>query len=385
MIRKLLQRLFLPRPQSARDELGTQSHGLMNRRWKLLQVESAMSCNLRCIMCPWIDVRDHLDNKALMRPEIWESLRRHLPEVISVDFTGGGEPLLQPLIPEWINDAKSAGCEAGLLTNGLLLSRSKAEALISAGLDWLCVSIDGADKSTYERIRQGSDFDIVCKNLEQVSKLRRNGLPKTMINFVIMSANFHQIEDIVKLASKLGVDHVNMKQCEVIRGTHGRDCGLFGPNTSPEIKKREALLKKAVKLAKRLGLVATLSPFIPSERPVCDQDPRGSMFVAYDGTVGPCINAVYGGPTTFLGKDAFTPTIHYGRIPEKDLLDIWNSETCKFYRVRFSERCHEYESTFMDSLMSNSHSSPERIHESACKRMPNAPETCRVCHYLYGV
>jgi wyosine [tRNA(Phe)-imidazoG37] synthetase (radical SAM superfamily) len=30
--------------------------------------------------------------------------------VTSVDFTGGGEPLLQPKLTGWIADAKAAGC-----------------------------------------------------------------------------------------------------------------------------------------------------------------------------------------------------------------------------------------------------------------------------------
>jgi hypothetical protein len=73
------------------------------RRRRLVQVESALACNLRCIMCPWKDFRKTAGPRAIMSQEVWESLRPHLHEVQSVDFTGGGEPLLQPQLMECIH------------------------------------------------------------------------------------------------------------------------------------------------------------------------------------------------------------------------------------------------------------------------------------------
>ena len=355
------------------------------RRWRLLQVESALSCNLRCVMCPWKDVRDQTFNRAVMDGDVWEAVRPHLPDVVSVDFTGGGEPLLQPRLVQWVAEAKSAGCETGILTNALLLSRNMAEELISSGLDWLCVSIDGADKETYERIREGSDFEKVCDNLAQISGLRTGAIPKTMINFVMMHNNVHQLEDIVRLAARLGVDQVNFKQCEVIRGSHGKGHGLFETSESTDVKRFRKSLVRARGLAKKLGISTTASPFTPSECPVCEQDPRGSMFIRYDGIVAPCINCANGGPTTFLGRDVIMPAVHYGRLPEENLLQLWESDVCRFYRERFEKRCREYENTFLESLVADSLRSPERLHEIAVKRMLGAPESCQVCHYLYGI
>lgn len=383
-VRKFFRRLFgVNSAASTRKDTGSQLPEA--RRWRLLQVESALSCNLRCVMCPWREIRDRKLNKAVMAREVWEAVRPHLPDIMSVDFTGGGEPLLQPRIVQWVDEAKSAGCETGILTNALLLSRNVADELISSGLDWLCVSIDGADKETYERIREGSNFEKVCDNLAQVAKLRPGAVPKTMINFVMMSTNAHQLEDIVRLAAHLGVDQVNFKQCEVIRGPHGKGHGLFAASKSTAVQRFEKSLARARGLAKKLSIATTASPFTPSERPVCEQDPRGSMFIRYDGIVSPCISCAYGGPTTFLGKDAIMPAVHYGRLPEEDLLKLWESDACRFYRERFDKRHREYENTFLQSLMTGSLRSPERLHEMAQKRMPVAPESCQVCHYLYGI
>ncbi len=293
--------------------------------------------------------------------------------------------MLQPRLVEWVTEAASAGCETGILTNGLLLTREKADELIKAGLDWICVSMDGADKDEYEKIRVGSDFERVCNNLENIAKLRRGKKPKTMINFVLMRINLHQVHQIVGLAYKLGVDQVNFKQCDVVRGEHGKGLGLFGPKPTGETRTTEKNLRKALSLARKKGIKTTSFPFTPGERPVCEQDPRDSIFIRYDGVAAPCINLANGGPTTFLGDDVVMPVVHYGRITERDILDLWDSVPCTFYRKRFRDRVQRYEDTFFKSLIGGSPPAHHRLLELAIAAMPEAPQGCKVCHYLYDL
>ena len=376
---------LLPGPGKTPQERSGLIRPEKQRRWRLLQVESALACNLRCVMCPWKDMRANASHRGIMAQETWEAVRPHLSEILSVDFTGGGEPLLQPRLAEWIGDAKAAGCETGILTNGLLLNEERARLLIDAGLDWLCVSIDAASKEEYERIRIGSNFETVCQNLANVSKFRSRRVPETMINFVMMAANFHQLKDMVRLAERLGVDQVNFKQCEVSRGEHGKARGLFGREESREIRRFRKEVAAARALAARLSIRTTASGFTPEEQPVCDQDPRDSAFVRADGLVSPCINLSYGGLTTFLGREVVLPFEHYGRLPDRDLLELWEADACRSYRERFQERARTYESSFLASLMGGTFPTPERLREEAAKKMPEAPEGCRVCHYLYGL
>ena len=75
------------------------------RPWRLFQVEPAIACNLRCVMCPWREMAKKAENRGIMAPAVWQAIRPHLDRVQSVDFTGGGEPLLQPKLAEWIADA----------------------------------------------------------------------------------------------------------------------------------------------------------------------------------------------------------------------------------------------------------------------------------------
>ncbi len=380
LLQKILHKLLGP-PGQAKQQV----HSRKIRRWRLLQVESALACNLKCIMCPWKGFRDQVRHRGIMQPEIWEAIRPHLSDVRSVDFTGGGEPLLQPRLIEWVSDANRAGCETGILTNALLLTSEMSRTLIAAGIDWVCISIDGAAKDEYEAIRMGSNFEKVCENVANLAGLRTGKIPKTMINFVMMPHNFHQVEHIVRLAAQLGVDQVNFKQCEVIRGEHGKGHGLFGTKETKEIRSRQKELDRALRLAKKLDVQTTASPFTPTERPVCEQDPRDSVFISYEGEVAPCINLIKGGPTVFLGRETVMPSVSYGCLPDRDLLEMMKSETCKIYQGGFDQRARVYEQVSMHVLMTDSMPTPEKIMQEALRNMPEAPEGCRECHYLYGI
>ena len=90
----------IERSLNALRDRSVQKEMPQKRRWRLLQIESAIACNLRCVMCPWREITKNVVNRGLMSQEIWESIRPHLPEIKSIDFTGGGEPLLQSHLPE---------------------------------------------------------------------------------------------------------------------------------------------------------------------------------------------------------------------------------------------------------------------------------------------
>ena len=109
------------------------------------------------------------------------------------------------------------------------------------------------------------------------------------------------------------------------------------------------------------------------------------MFIRYDGTAAPCINLAIGGPTTFVGKDVTMPSVHYGRLPEMDLMELWESDTCKFYRRQFEQRVAKHDGTIVDLLVRSSGSNRERTLKAARQAMPDPPEGCNVCHYLYDI
>ena len=144
-------------------------------------------------------------------------------------------------------------------------------------------------------------------------------------------------------------------------------------------------VERAAKLGRSLGLEMKLFPFTPQEQAVCAQEPHRTLFVRYDGMVSACISLARGGPTTFFGEDAVMPTVEFGRLPEEDLLAIWEGDACRTYRDSFEGRIQAYQSVFMEGLSSKSPAALEKTTARARDAMPVACPGCRTCHYLYGV
>ena len=71
------------------------------------------------------------------------------------------------------------------------------------------VSIDTATKNTYESIRRGGNFDVLRKNMEFASQLRKEGkIQYFRINFVVQKKNYLEMERFIEWGIQLGVDNV---------------------------------------------------------------------------------------------------------------------------------------------------------------------------------
>jgi len=126
-----------------------------------------------------------------------------------------GEPLLHPRLAEMIEIAKRRGVMVSLNTNALSLDREKADALIESGLDSITFSFDGATKETYERFRGEGNFERVSENVRQFVARRRakkSRTPLTILQFIVMNGNEHEIPAIRGLARAWGTDKLALKR-----------------------------------------------------------------------------------------------------------------------------------------------------------------------------
>ncbi len=69
------------------------------------------------------------------------------------------------------------------------------------------ISIDGATKETYEKIRVGSDFNRVVANIKRFIELKRQRktyFPETILHFVLNKINQHEALYFVEFVKSLG-------------------------------------------------------------------------------------------------------------------------------------------------------------------------------------
>ena len=140
-----------------------------------LDIEASSRCNLRCTFC---------DKLPLLKPGQLGNLDFDLFKHIIDQFDGEqklwglklsyrGEPLINPQLPDMVKYAKEHGVlDVYFNTNAMFLDEEKCRSLIEAGLDRISISIDGTEKSEYEKVRIGADFDKLIENLEKLIRLK---------------------------------------------------------------------------------------------------------------------------------------------------------------------------------------------------------------------
>lgn len=162
---------------------------------KIILIDNFNGCNLRCSIC---------DHKNMTRPikymeiplyhKIIDEIAAESPEsrVWQIYF---GDPFLCRDMAERIKYAKDAGLKDVVLnSNGLAMTKERAERLIIAGLDYMYVGIDAATEETYNKIRIGGNFERTKANVLEYRKMS----PNIFVQFVETEFNKHEKEPFIK-------------------------------------------------------------------------------------------------------------------------------------------------------------------------------------------
>jgi len=162
-------------------------------------------CNFNCPMCHVAQsrLRNLTEMPYSKLAPFFDQIASHSPSI----SLAGGEPLLHPEIVKIIGHLTRQKMTKGLVTNGLLLEKMAPE-LITSGLDFLAISLDGPDEPTqYERGLVKNSFTQILKGIEKIVRLRgKNILPNIRLATVISKANLENFDQIFDIAQSLGVD-----------------------------------------------------------------------------------------------------------------------------------------------------------------------------------
>lgn len=184
-----------------------------------VDIELSSSCNLKCSMCPHGEDEYEMD-KGLIDYDLAKKVIKEAAEygVTSLKFSGRGEQLLHPKFNDLVKYAKSFNFLDFIVnTNGLLLTKDKTRNIVKSGVNLVVISIDGATKETYEKIRIGADYYTLKDNLEyllQFRKENKKAKPIVRLQFVKMKENIHEFENFLlqwkdKVDVLVGIDYSN--------------------------------------------------------------------------------------------------------------------------------------------------------------------------------
>jgi radical SAM protein with 4Fe4S-binding SPASM domain len=176
----------------------------------VLVIDPTNVCNLRCPLCPTGLMQR--GRKAGMIP--WETfvgvIDAAAPWAYKVNLFNWGEPLLHTHLFDMVRYAKSRNLGTSLSSNmSIALSDERIDELIGSGLEYLCLSIDGATQEAYARYRRRGDLELVLANVRRLVKRRRELGSRTPVlewQFIPMKHNEHELDAARALAAEIGVD-----------------------------------------------------------------------------------------------------------------------------------------------------------------------------------
>lgn len=129
-------------------------------------------------------------------------------DVRSITWTGGGEPTLHPQFNKIVSMANLAGIDQGLYTNGGHIDSERAQ-LLKTHMTFVYVSLDECSKDAFAQSKGVDRFDQVCMG---IGRLVVAPGPATIgVGFLLHPGNVDDIDRMVALGRKLGVDYVQFR------------------------------------------------------------------------------------------------------------------------------------------------------------------------------
>ena len=183
-----------------------------------ISFEPTTSCNLRCPECP-SGLRAFSRPTGMLQQNFFKDTIDEIhQQLLYLIFYFQGEPYLNPDFLDMVKYASSKRIYTATSTNGHYLNDENARKTVESGLDRLIISIDGTTQDVYQQYRIGGNLEKViegAKNIVKWKKQLNSSKPFVFFQFLVVKHNEHQIEEVKKLASAIGVDEVRFKTAQV--------------------------------------------------------------------------------------------------------------------------------------------------------------------------
>ena len=162
-------------------------------------------CNLNCLHCRGM-AEEELNSRTILR--VAKEIPSLKPGWVIIE---GGEPLLRKELFEIIEIIHESKIRIYLISNGMLFNENIAKKLAKLSVN-LMISIDGADKESYEKIRKGASFEKLKESVSLAKKYNiLDSCPVT-----IGKHNFRQINRLFKFVKEIGYKKIiflGLKPC----------------------------------------------------------------------------------------------------------------------------------------------------------------------------
>jgi MoaA/NifB/PqqE/SkfB family radical SAM enzyme len=304
-----------------------------------IYIEPTSRCNELCQQCPRT-LLSREDDRDLSF-ERFREIVEQFPDLERVVLHGLGEPLLNKELPLMIRYLKERGVTVLFNSNGILLTEKRGQALIDAGLDEYRLSMDGATRETYARVRGVDAFEKIWRNVGKfiaLQKAQNASKPAVSLWFTAMRENLHELPTLIELAHQHGVPEIHLQRLVYFeQGLAASQQALFHRSTSEEL----ALIRQAEQICKAYGIsftaAGTASPLQSVTRDFgarpwsgC-QRPYQLTYITSSGNVLSCCFAPFG----HRSAREYAEERVLGNVFQESIEQIWNGERYRAFRRAF--------------------------------------------------
>lgn len=304
-----------------------------------LYIEPTSRCNELCQQCPRT-LLSREEDRDLSFDE-FRYIVDQFPVLERVVLHGLGEPLLNKELPRMISYLKARGTYVLFNSNGILLNEKRGQALIDSGLDEYRLSMDGATREMYARVRGVDAFDKIWRNIRNfiaMQKEQNASNPAVSLWFTAMKENLPELPGLIELAYEHGIREVYLQRLVYFEAglAHSKQA-LFRHSTHEEL----ALVRCCEQMCKERGITFNASgSATPLESLVRDfgerpwsgcHRPYTLTYITASGNVLSCCFAPFGHRSA---KEYLEERV-LGNIFQEPIEAIWHGERYQAFRRAF--------------------------------------------------
>ncbi len=287
-----------------------------------IDIEPIDMCNFTCDHCQ-VTHWNRLTTR--LTPERFKTILTQLPGLLSIKLQGMGEPLLNKLLIDMLEECERRGIDMEVTSNGSVYTENIASRLSSLRRALIVFSIDGATAETFEAIRVKGNFKAVTSHVADFTRRRgKKPWPRIEIRTVATLRNIHELPDIVRLAKRLGVDSLTITTLLTDWGKAEMQDSLAPINVSRENSHTDQFIEEAEKVADTINMPIIIEHgqrYSTLNRCIW---PWYSSYIAANGDVVPCCII------------ADSTVAKMGNLFEEPFSRIWNNEKYQDLRRRIS-------------------------------------------------
>jgi len=178
---------------------------------KNIRLAIDQSCNLSCPSCRNRLIFDKDKIQLKRKFKIVDKIIQYISQQshnITIHIGSDGDPFASLVYRYFMDQTKNlSNVKFTIQTNGLLIKKKYERfQYLFKNLNVLNISVDGATKKTYEKLRRGGSWEKIIENFDFIKSIKKNF--KIYVHMVVQQENWTEMPLMLNFGKKYNVDKI---------------------------------------------------------------------------------------------------------------------------------------------------------------------------------